>query len=244
MSKNENTEKIEVIDKGLSTFERFVNFFQKYSFWTIIKTLVLSIVIGYSIYIALNPEVVFSAYERWKKVEHTEAVKKAMHNSVFIQNELEVLRTKIGADRVILLTYHNTMQSLAGVPFIYLTAENEVIGDGVAPVAEGYERVKTSLYPFVSYLNKEGYFCGNIEDLRTIDKALAYRMEGNDVRHFAAMNIEGEQPLGVLFITYINDVNDSNIHNCSDTKNEIYRVSTKLAVLLSAKENNRKKTRV
>ena len=223
--------KIEVVDKGLGVFERLVNFFKKYSVWEILKTLILSVLIGYTIYLSLNPEIVFNAYEKWRKDEHTEAIENSMKNSVLIQNELETLRERVGASRVLLLSYHNTTSSLVGVPYIFLTAEAESIASDIHPVAEGYERVKTSLYPFINYLNKKTYFCGDIEELRNIDKSLAYRMEGNDVQHFAAMNIEGEQPLGVLFITYTSDVDKK--HNCSDVKDMILRSAGRLAIYLS-----------
>lgn len=225
------TDKIEVVDKGLGVFERLVNFFGQHSVWEILKTLFLSVLIGYTIYLSLNPDIIFSAYEKWKKDEHTEAIENSMKNSVLIQNELETLRERIGAQRVLLLSYHNTTSSLVGVPYIFLTAEAESIGSGTQPVAEGYERVKTSLYPFVNYLNRETYFCGDIEELRDIDKALAYRMEGNDVRHFAAMNIEGEQPLGVLFISYTDEIGEN--HKCSDVKDMILRSAGRLAIYLS-----------
>lgn len=225
------TDKIEVVDKGLGVFERLVNFFGQHSVWEILKTLFLSVLIGYTIYLSLNPDIIFSAYEKWKKTEHTEAIENSMKNSVLIQNELETLRERVGAQRVLLLSYHNTTSSLVGVPYIFLTAEAESIGSGTHPVAEGYERVKTSLYPFVNYLNRETYFCGDIEELRGIDKALAYRLEGNDVRHFAAMNIEGEQPLGVLFISYTEEMGES--HKCSDVKDMILRSAGRLAIYLS-----------
>ena len=67
--------------------------------------------------------------------------------------------------------------------------------------------------------------------MRAIDKSLAYRMEGNDVQHFAAMNIEGEQPLGVLFITYTSDVDEK--HNCSSVKDMVLRSAGRLAIYLS-----------
>lgn len=231
MEKMNETDKIEVVDKGLGVFERLVNFFGQHSVWEILKTLFLSVLITYTIYLSLNPDIIFSAYEKWKKDEHTEAIENSMKNSVLIQNELETLRERIGAQRVLLLSYHNTTSSLVGVPYIFLTAEAESIGSGTQPVAEGYERVKTSLYPFVNYLNRETYFCGDIEELRDIDKALAYRMEGNDVRHFAAMNIEGEQPLGVLFISYTEEMGES--HKCSDVKDMILRSAGRLAIYLS-----------
>ena len=224
-------EKIEVVDKGLGVFERLVVFFKKYSVWEVMKTLILSVLIGYTIYLSLNPDIIFNAYEKWRKDEHTEAIENSMKNSVLIQNELETLRERVGASGVVVPSYHNSTTSLVGGPYIFLTAEAESIGSNIHPVAEGYERVKTSLYPFVNYLNRETYFSGDIEDLREIDKSLAYRMEGNDVQHFAAMNIEGEQPLGVLFITYTSDVDEK--HNCSCVKDMVLRSAGRLAIYLS-----------
>ena len=87
-------EKIEVVDRGLGVFERLVNFFKHYSVWEILKTLILSVLIGYTIYLSLNPEVVFKAYEKWRSNEHTEAIENSMKNSVLIQNELETLRER------------------------------------------------------------------------------------------------------------------------------------------------------
>lgn len=231
MEKMNETDKIEVVDKGLGVFERLVNFFGQHSIWEIIKTLFLSVLIGYTIYLSLNPDIIFSAYEKWIQDNHNEAIENSMKNSVLIQNELETLRERVGADRVLLLSYHNTTSSLVGVPYIFLTAEAEAIGMDTHPVAEGYERVKTSIYPFVNYLNRETYFCGDIEDLRTIDKALAYRLQGNDVEHLAALNIEGEQPLGVLFISYTEEMGEN--HKCADVKDMILRSAGRLAIYLS-----------
>ena len=57
-------EKIEVVDKGLGIFERLVVFFKHYSVWEILKTLFLSVLIGYTVYLSLNPEIIFNAYEK------------------------------------------------------------------------------------------------------------------------------------------------------------------------------------
>ena len=102
MDEIKTDEKIEVVDKGLGVFERLVVFFKKYSVWEILKALILSVLIGYTIYLSLNPDIIFKAYEKWKKDEHTEAIENSMKNSVLIQNELEALRERVGANRVLL----------------------------------------------------------------------------------------------------------------------------------------------
>lgn len=234
-------DKIEVVDKSLGVFEKLVNFFKRYSIYEILKTLILTILVGYAIYFSLNPDKVFDAYERWKKARHTEAIELSMANNIQIQSEIDRLRERLGADRVILLSYHNSKQSLAGVPYIYLTAINESIAYNIAPVAEGYEAVKTSLYPFVTYLSANGEFCGDICDLRDIDKALAYRMEGNDVQHFAAVNIEGTDPLGMIFVTFTLPVDEN--HKCDLVMNDIRRTAMKIGILLDNEDNTTKKKR-
>ena len=49
MDEIKTDEKIEVVDKGLGAFERLVVFFKKYSVWEILKALILSVLIGYTI---------------------------------------------------------------------------------------------------------------------------------------------------------------------------------------------------
>lgn len=220
---------MENIDKGLGWLDRALEIVEKYKLRTIAKAVAIILVIAALIGFIQNPTWIFEKYEEYKKKEHSERVEIAMKNSQLIQYEIDALRMKTNASRVVLLTFHNQKQTLSGVPYIYLTAQNESLDYGITPVAEKYEVLKCSLYPFVNYIIQNEYFAGDIDSLASIDKALAYRMMGNDVTHCSIMNIEGESLLGVLVITYTDDCNN---HNCKDVEMIVRKSATKIGILL------------
>lgn len=221
-------ENLDNMDKGLGWVEKVLALIKQYKLIDFIKAFAVIMIAFCMVSFILAPEKVFERFEEWRKKEHTERVEIAMRNSQLIQYELETVRERTGADRAILLTFHNQKQSLNGVPYIYLTAQNESLAYGIVPVAEKYEVLKCSLYPFVNYIIKNNYFSGDIEELATIDKSLAYRMMGNDVKHTAFVNIEGDTLLGVLVLTYTEKPN----HNCKQIETHIRKSATKIGILL------------
>lgn len=188
-------------------------------------------VFALTVFLITNPTWIFDKYEQVKEDRHRVQMENVMKNNIIIQTEMERLLYKTNADRVLLLQYHNTKNSLAGVPFIYLTATHECVNENVQPVASGYEVLKTSLYPFVNYMAKIKYFCGDIDDLRQYDKALAFRMEGNDVKHLAVCHIDCQIPLGVIVVTYTNDVNIN--HSCENVENYIRNTAMEIGILIN-----------
>lgn len=220
---------MENIEKGLGWLDRALEIVEKYKIRTIAKAVAIILVIAALIGFLKNPTWIFEKYEEYKKKEHSERVEVAMKNTQLIQYEIDALRMKTNASRVVLLTFHNQKQTLSGVPYIYLTAQNESLDYGVTPVAEKYEVLKCSLYPFVNYIIQNEYFAGDIDSLTSIDKALSYRMMGNDVTHCSIMNIEGESLLGVLVITYTDDCEN---HNCKDVEMIVRKSATKIGILL------------
>lgn len=220
---------MENIDKGLGWLDKSLQIVEKYKVRTIAKAVFIILVIAALIGFIKNPAWIFEQYEEYKKKEHTERVEAAMRNTQLIQYEIDALRMKTNASRVVLMTFHNQKQTLSGVPYIYLTAQNESLDYGVTPVAEKYEVLKCSLYPFVNYIIQNEYFSGDIDSLASIDKALAYRMMGNDVTHCSIMNIEGDGLLGVLVVTYTDDCEN---HNCKDVEMIVRKSATKIGILL------------
>lgn len=224
------------LNENINLIERFLQIAEKYKLSTVFKAVAIIFIFAATIFLVANPTYFFDKYEEIKEDRHRTNMELVMKNNVIIQTELENLLYKTGANRAILLQYHNTKNSLAGLPFIYLTATNESITYGVQPVAAGYETLKTSLYPFIGYIAQYRYFCGNIEELEKYDKALAYRMKGNDVTHFAMCHIDGELPLGVLVVTYTNQTDDS--HNCKTVETIIRNSALKIGVLIDGNDGN------
>ena len=223
------------LSENIGLIERFLQIAEKYKFSTICKALAIIFIFAITIFLISNPTYFFDKYEEIKENRHKEQMEVVMRNNVIIQTELENLLFKTGANRCILLQYHNTKNSLSGLPFIYLTATNESLTYNTTPVSEGYETLKTSLYPFVGYLAQYRYFCGNIEDLEKFDKALAFRMKGNDVQHLAMCHIDSEVPLGVLVLTYTHNV-EPNKHNCCEVEQLVRNTALKIGVLIDGKK--------
>lgn len=226
-------ENINNTDKGIGWLERVMVLVSKYSVLQFLKAFLIILIIFCLVGFISNPTYIFEKYKEWDNQQHQLEMIEGEKNNLIIQSEIESLLWRTNADRVLLLSYHNTKSSLTGVPYIYLTAINEYIADGVKPVAEGYNSIKTSLYPMISYIGQKSFFCGDIEELKVIDKALAYRMEGNDVKHLAMLQIEGDLPLGVLVVTFTEDMD--NQHDCKEIEELIRKSALKIGVLLENK---------
>lgn len=224
---------MKLLNENISLIERFLIIAEKYKISTIFKSIFIIIVFAIAIFIISNPTYFFDQYEKVKEERHKSKMELAMRNNVIIQSEIDNLLYRTGANRVLLLQYHNTKNSLSGLPFIYLTATNESLTYNTKPVSGGYETLKTSLYPFVSYIAKHKYFCGDIAELEKYDKALAYRMRGNDVMHLAMCHIDCEMPLGVLVLTYTQEVSEA--HNCSTTEQMVRNSAMKIGMLINNK---------
>ena len=230
---------MEKLEKNIGLIERILVISEKYKISTIFKSVFIIFIFSLTVFLVTNPTYLFDKYEEVKNKRHQEQMENVMKNNLVIQSEMENLLYKTGASRVILLQYHNTKNSLSGIPFIYLTATNECLASNTVPVSEGYEALKTSLYPFVNILSKEKYISGDISLIEKYDKALAYRMRGNDVTHFAACHIESDVPLGILIITYTSEVEPH--HQCSGVETLIRNSTMKIGCLIN--NNHPKPTR-
>lgn len=221
------------LNDNIGLIEKFLLIAEKYKISTICKSILIMFIFSAAIFIISKPSYFFDQYEKIKEERHKEKMELVMRNNIIIQSEIDNLLYKTGANRVLLLQYHNTKNSLSGLPFIYLTATNESLTYDTTPVSAGYETLKTSLYPFVNYLSKHKYFCGDISELEHYDKALAYRMKGNDVEHLAMCHIDSDIPLGVLVLTYTHEVDKS--HNCTTIEQMIRNSAMKIGMLINNK---------
>jgi hypothetical protein len=60
-----------------------------------------------AIFIISKPTYFFDQYEKIKEERHKEQMELVMRNNIIIQNEIDNLLYKTGANRVLLLQYHN-----------------------------------------------------------------------------------------------------------------------------------------
>lgn len=221
--------KIDATDKGLSFIERGLAIVEKYKIKTIFKAVFVILLAAATVGFIKNPTCVFEWYEEWKEKQHQEEMDIRTINNEKIHHLLDKSLYRIGASRILLLECHNGNSGIGGLPFNKCSATFEVM-DTAFPVANQYQDQQLSLIPFSSYLFKHGYWCGDMEELESIDKGLYHRMTANNTSHFAACVVEGvDKPLAFLFVSF-DKVNE--IHDCALVREQIRHISLEVALLL------------
>jgi hypothetical protein len=229
--KNESKEPI-VIDNTsnvLSWLEKILKLIKNYGIGKIITGALLIAFLSVVFWFIFNPTRAFEVYDEWKSRQHTALMDIRMENAPKIQSIIDKLTYKVGASRTLILEVHNGNESIGGIPFTKCSATYESLNIGAAPVSQHYQAQNLSLIPFATFLFERGYWCGNIEELAEIDKALAFKMQTNKTEHFAACIIEGvDRPLAILFVSF-DTINDR--HNCDEVRENIRHIAIELSVM-------------
>jgi hypothetical protein len=227
MKENNN---IEDTTTALGWFERVLGMADKYRIQTVLKSVFIILLIAGTVGFIKNPCWIFERYQEWQDKQHIEKLAHRLEHNERLHIMTEKLMYRVNADRVLLLELHNGNTGLGGFPFAKCSATYEALNDGIVPVAHQYQDLNLSLMPFASKLFDEGYWCGDTQDLKEIDKALCYRMLGNDTSHFAGIVIQGvDKPIAFLFVKF-KDVGDE--HNCDEIKRIIQENAFQIALLL------------
>lgn len=221
---------IEDTTTALGWFERVLDMADKYRIQTVLKSVFIILLIAGTVGFIKNPTWIFEKYQDWQDKQHIEKLAHRLEHNEKLHIMTEKLMYKVNADRVLLLELHNGNTGLGGFPFAKCSATYEALNDGIVPVAHQYQDLNLSLMPFASKLFDEGYWCGDTQDLKEIDKALCYRMLGNDTSHFAGIVIQGvDKPIAFLFVKF-KDI--GNEHNCNEIKRIIQESAFQIALLL------------
>lgn len=223
-------ENIEKTERGLSFIDKALSMVEKYRLRTVFKAILIVLLAAATVGFISNPTYVFEAYKKWEEERHREQLELRLENTTKINHLLDKALYRMDVDRICLLECHNGNTGNGGLPFAKATCTFEVLNDGVYPISSQYQEINLSLLPFANHLFTNGYWCGNVEDLKHIDKALYHKMAGNGTEHFAACVIEGvDAPLAFLFVSF-SSVNDS--HSCEEVRECIRHLSLELALLL------------
>lgn len=198
-------------DKNKSFFDRF-NLFDK-----IVKlitkhgkvTVMYGVVILLLVYnILLNPIDLNKILERYDaKLEeaHKEGIQKRQRADEEIPTILEALRLKCGADRVMLLEFHNGSKNSADLEFYHFTATYEIINednDSIDFVNDQYRNQNTgNYYTLFNKLRKDRYLYSS--DLDEDNSKFVKKMQKNDVQTFylCAVYDDSNDLIGVLSIS-------------------------------------------
>lgn len=118
-----------------------------------------------------------------------------------INEELCKLLDKVDADRVMLSSFHDHEEGvMLGYLFYDEAYEQPNRKRHILPVASQYQRERTSLTPFVSYLWKKQYYQATFKKLSEIDMRYSHHMEEDGAWFGAWFFIWSEtgQPIGIL----------------------------------------------
>lgn len=216
--------------KGLGFLEKTLTLVKQYKLWDFIKAFIIVIMVAFMAFCITNPKKVFDYFNQAGQKAHDELIEHRINNTHKIQSCIDKLMYKVGASRVEVLEMHNGSNSIAGIPFLKATATFEALDDDVQPIANQYNEVNLSLIPFATKLFDAGYWCGDTEDMKIIDKSLCYRMLSNNTNHFAAVVIQGvDKPIGFLFVSF-DDLPEN--HDCEQIKREINKSALEIGVLM------------
>lgn len=224
--------KVETVEKGLSVLDKVVNFFNTHSVWSIIKSVLLCSFIGYFIYFTLNPTIILDRIEKIKTEKHIEDINNRFYNTKTIQSEIKMLLNETSADRALLIEYHNSIQSLQGLPFAYGSLNFEEISNNVEfYLGDEFNNFNTSKYPMCNYLMENPLWYGDVKELENIDRRLALKLKASKIQYLVMIEIMGaEQPIGILAVTY---TADSVIPNINTIISKMRQFEIKIAHLLS-----------
>lgn len=226
------------IERGLGWLDRGLAIVDKYRIKTIFKAFFILLCVAGFIAFIKNPTWVFEQYDKWKKKEHELALEQRLVNNEKLHISSEKLLYKVGADRVMILELHNGLENANGLPFSKCSATYEALELNTMPVAEEYQNVNLSLMPFIHVVFQKGYWCGDVEEIKEIDRGLYYKMKSNGTEHFAACLIEGiDKPLALLFVSFKKDSNELQ-HDCNIVRENIRHIALEQALLLELNKYN------
>lgn len=146
--------------------------------------------------------------ERRLEAEHDKLLMLRDKYKVNVDNVLKEVINTLSCDRAYVFEMHNGSNNTSGLPFKYAQMNYEEASKGTRYVCELYKEVNISNYTIPLYVVKNGFWFGNIEELREVDPKMAQRIEDGDGKVCAFMIINGlKGELGCIGITYTDTFN-------------------------------------
>lgn len=129
--------------------------------------------------------------QREQTEAHDRAVEKRYENSPKIDQLLNEVLYKYGADRVCVVEMHNGTKNVAGLPFIYGEMTYEVCRAGILPVDADYTQFNLSRLSFPTFMLEHNAYCGGMNDLGRIDDKFAERLLVNNSTFLCGYTLHG-----------------------------------------------------
>lgn len=197
---------MEQIDRGVNWLQKILNLQKKYGFFSILKGLFLLFLAGYVVFFALNPKYLLERVTRIQTEQHGYLVQSRLSADSDIRLILSKTLTKTNADRAWLIEFHNGSKNLTtGLPFLFGSMRIEETRDGILNVDEDYADFSLSKYQLIAKVLDEGFFYGDLEKVKRIDKRLYYKFQANDINEIALLTLyNGDKPAGIIGLSFCN----------------------------------------
>ena len=202
------------INEGVTLFERIIKFSNKYSILSILKAALVTLIIGITIYVISTPEVIVKQINEYQMEQHDKMMKTRENATIKLHSLCQDLLYSSGADRVWIIEFHNGKTNMAnGLPFDFGIMTIEHTKDGVYSVQEEYKDFPVSYYPLIYKVYSDGYWYGTVDELKSIDKKLYYKMLSNNTEYLACLELySDDKPLAILGVSYVDSTNIDKKH--------------------------------
>lgn len=225
-----------MIEKLNALLNSFVKFHEKlgikYVTMYVIYTLVIIAALNWRSLITMVSDTI----DRHKQEKHLELLKARDEINREIDEIVVDLRRDLGADRVFVIEYHNTISNLRGLPFKFMSITSYDTKRNVDPLdLAKYNQLNTGLFTkFIQMLRNETYI-----EFRNVDKQcdimnICNLLIEDDSKNAAICQLSGvEIPLGFIVVEWVREENDNDQIDWATVRNKVYRSSQVINVLLT-----------
>ena len=246
--KENKTIKRKTLDMGdggkvVNWFERMVQIVDTYGIKTITLTfLLIASFIGLIMFAnAIENQHVIEKWLSNDNTTHTIGadIRKEINPKVI--KTMTKLLYKMEADRVSILEMHNGKENPTALPFTYCDMTYEESMDRIPYISEEYVDLNMSKFTFPSYLYDHRYFIGSVEEIYSIDKKLAMRLDANNVKYCGLILIRTNIDIGFLMLSYLDIPNKSNDLILAELSYYVQEIGTYLDYAKQVELKNNKK---
>lgn len=151
-----------------------------------------------------------------------------------IDKILKNLRLSCNADRALLFEYHNTVQSIGGLHFKFMSVSSEDVGKGVEYVGQKYQSVNTGLLQsFTSDLDDRSCLAIIADSTYQSYPVMQYMMKNDDTKVSYYSVLQGDLcPLGFISVQW-DELPDGTYPDHSSIHPYMQSASLKITALLN-----------
>lgn len=210
MENYENTETTQQTPAGsnnagpvIGWLDKILSLEAKYGIGKIIMAFMIMFIAIMMGVIAFNPNVIIREITKRQQQAHNEALVRRLEVDPIIRKDLLEMRCELEGTRTFVFETHNGGSNLNNLPFLYVDMTYEEVEEGLMGLESDYKNFRLSRYPFADFIYREQFWCGDVEDIKEIDKELYYRLVNDGAKYIGLMVMYGTfNPAGAVGVTY------------------------------------------